>query len=48
MVEQGLETGQQEHQGSVEVTLPQGGVFFVHEAQKKTVGEGIRVKERTW
>lgn len=34
MVEQRLETGQQEHESGIEVALPQRGVFVSHEAQK--------------
>lgn len=39
MVEEGLETREQEHEGGVEVALPQRGIFFPHETQKKTAEE---------
>lgn len=39
VVEEGLETGQQEHQGGVEVAFPQRSVLVPHEIQKKAVEE---------
>lgn len=35
MVEQGLQTRQQEHQKGKEVTLPQGGIFIPHKAEQQ-------------
>lgn len=42
MVEEGLETREQEHEGGVEVAFPQWSVFVSHEVQKKTVDERKR------
>lgn len=39
MVEEGLQTGEQEHQSGIEVALPQRSVFVSYETQKKTAGE---------
>lgn len=41
MAEEGLETGQQEHESGVEVAFPQRSIFVSHEVQQKTVEEEI-------
>lgn len=45
MVEEGLETGEEEHKSGVEIAFPQWSVLISHETQKKTVdGEKKKIE----